>query len=164
MDCIQCMKRNAPYVVDMPDSRIDFVRTVALEWMEEQTMTIDTTINKYSLTNQDVIAALRRCANDRSVCDECVFCSDNVKKWRWIMGIAADRLEKLTADRDEYKRRAEAADIRRWEDFSLISAVWYGKDAYFRQDDGMVYSRLSGEYMTFGQAVDEFICALYEDN
>ena len=73
-------------------------------------MTIDTTINKYSLTNQDVIAALRRCANDRSVCDECVFCSDNVKKWRYIMGIAADRLEKLTAGRDEYKRRAEAAE------------------------------------------------------
>ena len=50
-------------------------------------MTIDTTINKYSLTNQDVIAALRRCANDRSVCDECVFCSDNVKKWRCLMAI-----------------------------------------------------------------------------
>lgn len=98
MDCIQCMKRNAHYVVDMPDSRIDFVRTVALEWIEEQTMTIDTTINKYSFTNQDVIAALRRCANDRSVCDECVFCSDNVKKWRGLMGIAADRLEKLMAE------------------------------------------------------------------
>lgn len=127
-------------------------------------MTIDTTINKYSLTNQDVIAALRRCANDRSVCDECVFCSDNVKKWRCLMGIAADRLEKLMAERDEYKRRAEAADIREWELFSLISAVWYGKDTYFRQDDGMVYSRISGEYMNFDQAVDEFVCELSEDN
>lgn len=73
-------------------------------------MTIDTTINKYSLTNQDVIAALRLCANDRSICDECVFCSDNVKKWRYLMGIAADRLEKLMAERDEYKRRAAAAE------------------------------------------------------
>ena len=73
-------------------------------------MTIDTTINKYSLTNQDVIVDLRRCANGRSVCDECVFCSDNVKKWRYLMGIAADRLEKLMAERDEYKRRAEAAE------------------------------------------------------
>lgn len=127
-------------------------------------MTIDTTINKYSLTNQDVIAALRRCANDRSICDECVFCSDNVKKWRYLMGIAADRLERLMAERDEYKSRAEAADIRRWEDFSLISAVWCGKDAYFRQDDGMVYSRISGEYMNFDQAVDEFVCELSEDN
>lgn len=129
-------------------------------------MTIDTTINKYSLTNQDVIAALRRCANDRSVCDECVFCYDNVKKWRYIMGIAADRLEKLTAVRDEYKRRADSAEMnmREWELFSLLSAVWYGKDAYFRQDDGMVYSRISGEYMTFDQAVDEFVCELRDDN
>lgn len=82
------------------------------------------------------------------------------KHWKKIHAPA----ETLTSGRDEYKRRAEAADIREWELFSLISAVWYGKDTYFRQDDGMVYSRLSGEYMTFGQAVDEFICALYEDN
>ena len=66
--------------------------------MKKQTMTIDTTINKYSLTNQDVIAALRLCANDRSVCDECVFCSNNVKKWRYLMGVAAARLEKLMAE------------------------------------------------------------------
>lgn len=160
------MKRNALYVVDMPDSRIDFARTAALEWTEEQTMTIDTTINKYSLTNQDVIAALRRCANDRSVCDECVFCSDNVKKWRYIMGIAADRLEKLTAVRDEYKRRADSAEMnmREWELFSLLSAVWYGKDAYFWQNNGMVYSRISGEDMTFDQAVDEFVYELRKDN
>ena len=77
---------------------------------------------------------------------------------------AANALQALLTERDEYKRRAEAADIRRWEDFSLISAVWYGKDAYFRQDDGMVYSRISGEYMNFDQAVDEFVCEMSEDN
>ena len=82
------------------------------------------------------------------------------KHWKKIHAPA----ETLTSRRDEYKRRAEAADIRRWEDFSLISAVWYGKDAYFRQNNGMVYSRLSGEYMTFDQAVDEFVCELSEDN
>lgn len=64
-------------------------------------MTTDTTINKYSLTNQDVIAALRRCANDGPICDECVFCSIDVKKWRYLMGIAADRLEKLTTGMKE---------------------------------------------------------------
>ena len=64
-------------------------------------MTIDTTINKYSLTNQDVIVDLRPCANGRSVCDECVLCSDNVKKWRYLMGIAADCLERLMAETKE---------------------------------------------------------------
>lgn len=76
----------------------------------------------------------------------------------------ANALRSLLQERDEYKRRAEAADIRRWEDFSLISAVWYGKDVYFRQDDGMVYSRISGESMTFDQAIDEFVCELREDD
>lgn len=73
-------------------------------------MAIDTTVNNYTLTNQDIITALRRCAKDRCVCDECVFCSGNVKKWRWLMGIAADCVEKLMVQRDEYKRRADAAE------------------------------------------------------
>ena len=124
---------------------------------------IGTTNNKHNLTEQDIIAALRRCANDRSVCDECVCCSDNVKKWRYLMGIAADRMKKLMTERDEYKLRA-SADNREWELFSLLSAVWFGKDVYFRQEDGMIYSRLSGEYMPFDQAVDEFVSALHEDS
>lgn len=65
---------------------------------------------------------------------------------------------------DLHKMGVPSIDEREWELFSLISAVWYGKDAYFRQDNEMVYSRLSGEYMTFDQAVDEFICTLYENN
>lgn len=75
-------------------------------------------------------------------------------------------VETLTAGRDEYKRRTEAAEMnmREWELFSLLSAVWYGKDAYSRQNNGIVYSRISGEYMTFDQAVDEFVCELREDN
>ena len=28
----------------------------------------------------------------------------------------------------------------------------------------MVYSCISGEYMTFDQAVDEFVCELHKDN
>ena len=80
--------------------------------------------------------------------------------WKKTHGI----VKTLTSERDEYKCRAEAADIRRWEDFSLISAVWHGKDAYFRQNNGMVYSRISGEYMNFDQAVDEFVCELHKDN
>ena len=65
---------------------------------------------------------------------------------------------------DFYKFGPPPESERIWELFSLISAVWYGKDAYFQQDDGMVYSRISGESMTFDQAVDEFVCELHEDN
>lgn len=78
----------------------------------------------------------------------------------------ANALRSLLQERDEYMRIAKAAasENREWELFSLISAVWYGKDAYFRQDDEMVYSRISGEYMTFDQAVDEFVCELRKEN
>ena len=44
---------------------------------------------------------------------------------------------------------------REWDLFDLISSAWFGKRCYFRQDDGNVYSRSSGEYMSFDQAIDE---------
>ena len=43
-----------------------------------------------------------------------------------------------------------------WYIFDLLSSAWYGKQCYFRQDDGTIYSRKSCKYMTFDQAIDEF--------
>ena len=43
-----------------------------------------------------------------------------------------------------------------WEVFCLISSVYWGKQYYFMQDNGMVYSRKSCNYMTFDDAVSEF--------
>lgn len=47
-------------------------------------------------------------------------------------------------------------ESEKWELFDLLSSAWYGKRTYFKQDDGTVYSRMSGEYLSFDQAVDEF--------
>lgn len=44
-----------------------------------------------------------------------------------------------------------------WDMFKLITSVYYGKQYYFLQDNELVYSRASGKYMTFQQAVDEFL-------
>lgn len=44
-----------------------------------------------------------------------------------------------------------------WEMFSLITSVWYGKQYYFMQDNGLVYSRKSHLTMTKGDALDEFL-------
>lgn len=41
--------------------------------------------------------------------------------------------------------------------FNLITSVYYGKQYYFLQDNGMVYSRDCHENMTFDEAVDEFL-------
>lgn len=47
-----------------------------------------------------------------------------------------------------------------WNLFDLITTVWHGKAYYFKQDDGMIYSRESCTYLTFDQALDEFASAL----
>ena len=44
----------------------------------------------------------------------------------------------------------------KWNVFDLLSSAWFGKQCYFKQDDGTVYSRASGEYLSFDQALDEF--------
>lgn len=36
----------------------------------------------------------------------------------------------------------------------IISSAYAGKQMFFLQDDGMIYSRFDGCYMTFEQAVD----------
>lgn len=49
-----------------------------------------------------------------------------------------------------------------WDMFELISTAYYGKQCYFLQDNEMVYSRASGKYMTFSEAVDEFLREIVE--
>ena len=44
----------------------------------------------------------------------------------------------------------------RWEMFDLISSLWYGKQCYFMQDNGIVYSRYSCKYMSAEDAYSEF--------
>lgn len=51
-----------------------------------------------------------------------------------------------------------------WDMFDLISSAYYGKGMYFKQDDGTVYSRHSGEYMTVDEAIREFISLIDEEN
>ncbi len=44
-----------------------------------------------------------------------------------------------------------------WDMFELITSAWYGKQYYFLQEDGSVYSRESGEYMQPDKAYNEFL-------
>lgn len=45
----------------------------------------------------------------------------------------------------------------------LASNSYYGKQMYFEQDDGTIYSRVSCKHMTLAQAVIEFCLTLGED-
>ena len=43
-----------------------------------------------------------------------------------------------------------------WDMFNLITSVYYGKQYYFLESDGRVYSRESHKYMTREEAFQEF--------
>ena len=43
-----------------------------------------------------------------------------------------------------------------FEVLAVLSGAWWGKQFYFQQDNGMIYSRESGRYMTLDDAIAEF--------
>ena len=47
-------------------------------------------------------------------------------------------------------------ELGQWDMFVMLSSAWWGKQYYFMQDNGWVYSRKSGKYMTVEQAYNEF--------
>lgn len=44
-----------------------------------------------------------------------------------------------------------------WDMFDLITCSYYGKWMYFREPDGIVYSRHTGKHMEFKDALFEFL-------
>jgi len=50
---------------------------------------------------------------------------------------------------DDYERG-------RWDMFVEVTSIFSGKQVYFMQDNGMIYSRDSGEYLTREDAYNEF--------
>ena len=46
---------------------------------------------------------------------------------------------------------------------ALLSSAWHGKQYYFAQDNGLVYSRDSGKYMTLDEAITEFANEIGDD-
>ena len=57
-----------------------------------------------------------------------------------------------------YRKQSEGE----WEMFSLITSTYYGKQYYFLNKDGSVYSRASHSNMSRDEAVDEFLSIFRE--
>lgn len=55
------------------------------------------------------------------------------------------------------------ADNPGWDVFDDLASAYYGKQMYFTQPDGTIYSRLSCGYMTFEEALSEFREAISMD-
>ena len=75
------------------------------------------------------------------------------KNYEEALKDAVDELEKKEV---EERKKGE------WDMFDLISSAYYGKGMYFKQDNGIVYSRHSGNYMTVDEAIREFISLIDE--
>ena len=58
-------------------------------------------------------------------------------------------------DKEELKQAYEQGE---WEMFRLVTSVWYGKECYFRELSGVVFSRLTGSYLPSAEeAYNEFL-------
>lgn len=79
---------------------------------------------------------------DEMVINSCLKVCINVDKKRLIQA--------LNGDRSQYEKGE-------WDMFETITSAYNGKQYYFRQDDGSVYSRESGKYLTKDEAYDEFL-------
>lgn len=51
-----------------------------------------------------------------------------------------------------------------WDVFDDITSFYYGKQMYFSQSDGTIYSRLSCGYMSFEEALSEFCEAIAKED
>ena len=69
---------------------------------------------------------------------------------------AADTIEALL----NRESSIEYINLGEWEMFDLITSKWFGKQCYFKQDDGMVYSRKTCKLMTVQDAISEFLAEI----
>lgn len=88
------------------------------------------------------------CCNTFNDCQECPYDKAD-GSWACTVERNADALAYIVQ-----------LESREWELFDLLSSAWHGKQYYFKQDDGTVYSRQSCKYLTFDQAIDEFANAI----
>ena len=63
---------------------------------------------------------------------------------------------------DMHRKRVFQQSEGEWEMFSLITSTYYGKQYYFLNKDGSVYSRASHSNMSRDEAVDEFLSIFRE--
>lgn len=54
-------------------------------------------------------------------------------------------------------------DRGRWDVLYGLSCDYFGKQYYFTENDGRIYSRESCKHMTLDEAIDEFRSKIYWD-
>lgn len=106
------------------------------------------------IDRQAAIDAVAELASSMSVCisvDEC----HGMKRMQGMAVRALDNLPSAQPNK-ELEKTGE------WEMFELITSVYHGKQYYFKQENGIVYSRASCKYMSVDDAVKEFLDVIGE--
>lgn len=71
------------------------------------------------------------------------------------INVDAEELQKaLRFDRGQYDKGYTDGE---WEMFDLITSAYFGKQYYFDEEDGLVYSRETHKHMTKDDAIREFL-------
>ena len=60
----------------------------------------------------------------------------------------------------QQERNVSERNAGEWDMFELITSTWYGKQYYFKESSGIVYSRASDKYMSVDEAIREFLDAI----
>lgn len=63
---------------------------------------------------------------------------------------------------EQERRMREEITESAWEMFELITSVYFGKQYYFVEDNGLVYSRETHKHMTKDDAINEFLGIIWE--
>lgn len=80
---------------------------------------------------------------------------------RKVVYVAQESINEI-ADAVAKKLQPKAQITDAWEMFELITSVWFGKQCYGAQENGLVYSRMSCKAMTKDDAIREFLDAIGE--
>lgn len=73
-------------------------------------------------------------------------------QWYAFVGCASADVEEVSDNiGTEWRKQGE------WDMFELITSVYFGKQYYFPEEDGTVYSRQSHKHLTREKAIQEFL-------
>lgn len=115
----------------------------------------------------DILSGLVQCAasvkNNGDECLSCPYYEDKMKIVCWIRVLddAAKLIEKLLKKTDENDLRREQNDAT-FEALDRFSAAYYGKQTFFKQDNGQIYDRNSADYISLDEAMNRFAKTLSE--
>lgn len=65
--------------------------------------------------------------------------------------------EVITGELPSAQPNVSDRNVGEWGMFELITSAWYGKQCYFTEKNGIVYSGVSCKYMSVDEAIKEFL-------